>query len=101
MNSFDEISKAARAAGDAYLDALLDLGTATHKRKVNGGDMGKEWDAAMDKVLVAQEVWLREGGIDVSDTLAVSEFIASVSILREARTGKSLREEARERTWGR
>ena len=98
MSSYDEISESAMAAGDAYFDALLDLGTATRKRKVNGDDMREEWDAAMDKVLVAQELWLRESGIDASDILAASEFITFVLILREARTGMSLREEARERT---
>ncbi len=100
MNSVDEISRAAIAAGDAYFDALLDVHTVTRKREVIGDDMREEWDAAMDKVLAAQEVWLRESGIDVSDLEAVSEFITFVSILREARTGKSMREEARERTWG-
>ena len=100
MNLFDEKSHAARAAGDAFFDALVDLSAVTCRRKVNGDDVRAEWDAAMDKMLAALEVGLRKAGIDVLDTRAVSEFLTAASITREARTGKSLREEARERTWG-
>ena len=101
MYLFDEISRSAMAAGDAYFDALLDLETATRRRKANGDDMREEWDAAMDKVLEATDLMLRESGIDASDIEAASEFITFVLILREARTGKSMREEAWERTWRR
>ena len=99
MNSHYEKSRAARVAGDAFFDALVDLSAVTCQRKVSGEDVREEWDAAMHKVLAAQEEALRKAGLDVSDTRAVSDFLVAVSIIREARTGKSLREEARERTW--
>jgi len=75
--------------------------TATRKCEVIGDDMREEWDAAMDKVLEATDLMLRESGIDASDIEAASKFITFVLILREARTGKSMREEAWERTWRR
>ena len=99
MNLYNEKSRAARVAGDAFFDALVDLHAVTCRRKANGDDVREEWNAAMDKVLAALEVGLRRASLDVSDTRAVSEFLTAASITREARTGESLREEALERTW--
>jgi hypothetical protein len=82
---------------DAYFDAMFDLRIALGRRKELGKKYDAVCDAAMNRILAAQEAMLAYAKIDVMDIETVVKFLLTQAALRECRRGESLKEEAERR----